>query len=345
MYQRMNNENIEYLDSIIPCEKLQKELPLSDDLRVKINDHRTTIKNILSGKDSRKLAIVGPCSIHDYDSALDYAIQLSEIAEKVKDKIFIVMRTYFEKPRTTIGWKGFINDPDLDNSFNINRGLFLCRKLLIEINTLGLPVGCEFLNTITPQYFSELVSWGSIGARTVESQLHRQLASGLSMPVGFKNATSGDIQVALNAIESANHKHTFFGIDTENRAVRIRTKGNEYCHLILRGGCCSPNYEEQYINEIPKDTSIIIDCSHGNSQKNYLNQFSVLNYLLQKFVQDEYKNVIGFMLESNIYSGNQKMIPDQQEKESLEYGISITDSCISILDTEKILYNVFKRLP
>lgn len=340
----MNNENIEYLDPIIPCEKLQKELPLSDELRNQIEKYRTTIKDIISGKDSRKLAIVGPCSIHDYDSAIDYAIQLSEIAEKVKDKIVVVMRTYFEKPRTTIGWKGFINDPDLDNSFNINRGLYLCRKLLIEINSLGLPVGCEFLNTISPQYFSELISWGSIGARTVESQLHRQLASGLSMPIGFKNGTSGDIQVALNAIESANNKHTFFGINHENRAVRVRTKGNSYCHLILRGGKIYPNYEEQHVNEIPQNTKIIIDCSHGNSQKNYLNQFSVLNYLLQKFIENKYLNVIGFMLESNIYSGNQKMIPGEQEKDTLEYGISITDSCISIIDTEKVLYNFAKRL-
>jgi 3-deoxy-7-phosphoheptulonate synthase len=340
----MNNENVEYLDYIIPCEKLEKELPLSDTLREQINNYRTTIKNILTGVDSRKLAIVGPCSIHDYDSAIDYASQLVEISEKIKDKIFIVMRTYFEKPRTIVGWKGFINDPELNNSFNINRGLYLSRKLLIEINSMGLPVGCEFLDTISPQYFSELVSWGSIGARTVESQLHRQLASGLSMPIGFKNGTSGDIQVALNAIDSAKNKHTFFGINHENRAVRIRTKGNQYCHLILRGGCCSPNYEEQYLSEIPLDTKIIIDCSHGNSQKNYLNQFSVLNYLLHKFIENKYTNVIGFMLESNIYSGNQKMVPGENEKENLEYGISITDSCISILDTEKVLYNFAKRL-
>lgn len=340
----MNNENVEYLDSIIPCEKLEKDLPLSDTLREQINGYRNTIRNIITGNDNRKLAIVGPCSIHDYDSAIDYALQLVEIADKVKDKIFIIMRTYFEKPRTTVGWKGFINDPDLNNSFNINRGLYLSRKLLIEINSMGLPVGCEFLDTISPQYFSELVSWGSIGARTVESQLHRQLASGLSMPIGFKNGTSGDIQVALNAIDSAKNKHTFFGINHENRAVRIRTKGNQYCHLILRGGSTNPNYEEQYLNEVPLDTKIIIDCSHGNSQKNYLNQFSVLNYILQKFIEHKYANVIGFMLESNIYSGNQKMIPGQIEKYTLEYGISITDSCISILDTEKVLYNFAKRL-
>lgn len=340
----MNDENIEYLDPIIPCCKLEKDLPISDTLREKINEYRTTIKNIISGKDNRKLAIIGPCSIHDYEAALDYATQLAQIAEKVKDKIFIVMRTYFEKPRTTIGWKGFINDPEIDNSFNINRGLYLCRKLLIEINSLGLPVGCEFLNTISPQYFSELVSWGSIGARTVESQLHRQLASGLSMPIGFKNATSGDIEVALNAIESSSHRHVFFGIDKENRAVRIRTKGNDYTHLILRGGKNLPNYEEHIVNNIPENIKIIIDCSHGNSQKNYLNQYSVLNYILQKYINSEYQNVIGFMLESNIHSGNQKIKPSIDIKDSLEYGISITDSCISILDTEKILFTFYKRL-
>ena len=258
----------------------------------------------------------------------------------VSDKIFIIMRTYFEKPRTIIGWRGYINDPDLDNSCNINRGLFLARKLLIQINSLGLPVGCEFLDTVSPQYFSELISWGSIGARTVESQLHRQLASGLSMPIGFKNNTSGNIKVAIDAILSSKHSHVFFGIDKNNSAVRIRTKGNQFSHLILRGSSSAPNYEDVFVDNIPDDVKIIIDCSHGNSQKNYLNQYSVLNYILQKYNNLEYNNVVGFMIESNIHAGNQKL----SDKENLEYGISITDSCINILDTEKILVNFSKRL-
>ena len=336
----MNNENIEFVDSIIPCEKLEKELPISDLLRNQITQHRRTIKNILLGVDKRKIAIVGPCSIHDYDSALDYAKQLAQISEMVSDKIFIIMRTYFEKPRTIIGWRGYINDPDLDNSCNINRGLFLARKLLIQINSLGLPVGCEFLDTVSPQYFSELISWGSIGARTVESQLHRQLASGLSMPIGFKNNTSGNIKVAIDAILSSKHSHVFFGIDKNNSAVRIRTKGNQFSHLILRGSSSAPNYEDVFVDNIPDDVKIIIDCSHGNSQKNYLNQYSVLNYILQKYNNLEYNNVVGFMIESNIHAGNQKL----SDKENLEYGISITDSCINILDTEKILVNFSKRL-
>ena len=329
---KMNDENIDLLDPIIDCKTLETELPISQKLKFQIDKWRTELKNILSGKDNRKIAIVGPCSIHDYDSAINYAKQLSIISEQVKDKLFIIMRTYFEKPRTTIGWKGFLNDPDLNNSCDINKGIRLSRRLLIDINTLGLPVGCEFLDTISPQYFSELITWGAIGARTVESQLHRQLASGLSMPIGFKNGTSGDIKVAKDAIISANNSHVFFGIDKNNLAVRVRTKGNKYCHLILRGGK-EPNYYKHVINYISDDIKIIVDCSHGNSEKNYKEQETVLDYLLYQYKCNNYLNVVGFMIESNIHPGSQLL----DNPNVLKYGVSITDGCIGLHDTERIL--------
>jgi 3-deoxy-7-phosphoheptulonate synthase len=338
----MNNENIEILEEITSCSELKKKYPVHDTLKKNIIEHRNTIKRIIKRQDHRKLVIVGPCSIHDYDLALDYAHQLKKIQEIVNDGVFIVMRVYFEKPRTTVGWKGFINDPDLDNSCDINKGLCLARNLLIEINKLGLPVGCEFLDTISPQYFSELISWGAIGARTVESQLHRQLASGLSMPIGFKNSTSGRTQEALDAILSAKSSHVFFGIDENNKAVRVKTKGNPHCHIVLRGGVLGPNYYEEFISEFNKKTkkeiSIIIDCSHGNSQKNYLNQIKVFEYLTQQLETPEYKNCIGMMLESNIHAGKQSI------KDNLDYGVSVTDACIDISQTRDLIYGLYKKL-
>ena len=334
----MNDENISFLDSVITCKELENDFPISINIRNKVNKWRDDIKNILNGSDKRKIAIIGPCSIHDYESAITYAKLLYNLSEKIKDKVLIIMRTYFEKPRTTIGWKGFINDPDLDNSFDINKGVKLARKLLIDINDIGLPVGCEFLDTITPQYFSELICWGAIGARTVESQLHRQLASGLSMPIGFKNGTSGDIKVAQDAIMSSQTPHVFFGINKENKTVRVRTKGNKFSHLILRGGQ-EPNYKNNTVDKI-QNTKIIIDCSHGNSNKNHLNQEKVLEYILEKYTNNLYKNVVGFMIESNIFPGSQIL---NNNKENLKYGISITDACIGINDTEKIMMNFFDK--
>lgn len=338
----MNNENIEFLEEIVSCSDLHKEYPINDKLKSNIVEYRNTIRKIIKRQDHRKLVIVGPCSIHDYTLAIDYAKRLKQIQEQVNDRVFIVMRVYFEKPRTTVGWKGFINDPDLDNTCDINKGLRLARQLLIEINELGLPVGCEFLDTISPQYFSELISWGAIGARTVESQLHRQLASGLSMPIGFKNSTSGRTQEALDAIVSSQQSHVFFGIDENSKAVRVKTKGNKYGHIILRGGVLGPNYDHSFVKEFNKKTnnnvSIIIDCSHGNSQKNYKNQIKVFEYLTQQLDTQEYKNCIGMMLESNIRSGKQSIT------DNLEYGVSVTDACIDISQTRDLIYNLYKQL-
>jgi len=289
--------------------------------------------------------IVGPCSIHNRDSALKYARKLSELSKKVSDKIFIVMRVYFEKPRTTIGWKGMIYDPDINGSYNIEQGLFLARKLLLQIVDLGLPVGTEMLDLIIPQYVSDAVSWAAIGARTTESQTHRQLASGLSMPVGFKNATDGNVQVAIDAIRTANSEHSFIGVTEEGQIGVFRTSGNSYGHIVLRGGN-QPNYSAEHIaflkvalNKAKIKCGIVVDCSHANSAKQYDRQRIALEDVIQQ-IRDGEDRIAGVMLESNLKPGSQKIVigetPDPE--------VSITDACIGWEETEELILSAYKNL-
>lgn len=333
----VNDTNVVEIKPLISPACLIDELPITESALQNVLISRDIIKNILNGTDPRLLIIVGPCSIHDPEAALEYALKLKVLCQKLSSSLFIVMRTYFEKPRTTIGWKGFINDPDLNNSFNINKGLKIARELLININELGVPCGIEFLDTISPQYISDLISWGAIGARTTESQLHRELVSGLSMPIGFKNSTNGNIQIVVDAIKSSYHSHKFLGVNTNGLASIIKTKGNPYTHMILRGSEHGPNYYQQFIdgahtilynNNI--STNIVVDCSHGNSQKKYKNQINVICYLTD-LIKSGYGKINGLMIESNLRSGNQPL------SSNLKYGVSITDECIDWSTTENLL--------
>jgi 3-deoxy-7-phosphoheptulonate synthase len=335
-----SNLNISEIKQIISPDDLLLKYAPSDSDKEFISKSRNDISNILNGNDAKLLVIVGPCSIHNYSEALEYAAKLKLEIEN-NPNLYIVMRVYFEKPRSRVGWKGFIYDPDLDNSFKINKGLELARKLLLEITKLEIPIGCEFLDTITPQYLSDLVSWGAIGARTSESQIHRQLASGLSMPIGFKNLTSGDYEKAIDGILSAMYPHNFIGIDEFGKASHIITKGNNMSHLILRGGD-TPNYNEEDLEKISKKlndekigTGLIIDCSHGNSQKEYNRQLLVALYIKRLTFLNKYP-IRGIMLESNINKGNQKIT----ENTTLKHGVSITDGCINFFTTIEL----FKKL-
>ncbi len=319
---------------------LAEELPLPDVLASDIANARRTIESILAHQDPRLLAIVGPCSVHDPEALLDFARQFQALCEPVLDAVFPVLRVYFEKPRTVVGWKGLINDPDLDGSFHINRGLHLARKVLLDVNQLGLPAASEFLDTTFGQYYADLVSFGAIGARTVESQIHRELASGLSMPVGFKNGTNGQVEVAIDAISSARHSHWFPSLTKEGTPAILQSTGNPHGHLILRGGSqTGPNYTADYINsaatalaarDLP--ASIIVDCSHGNSEKDYQRQAEVMSNLCDQIDQGQ-KAIRGVMLESNLVEGNQPVVAGQ----SLAYGQSITDACLSLADTGPLL--------
>ena len=327
--------------------QLKNQLPLTEAAAKTVLQGRQEIQNILEGKDSRKFIIVGPCSIHDPKAAEDYAKKLKALAERVKDKLLIVMRVYFEKPRTTVGWKGLINDPDLDGSFNLQKGLLTARSLLIKIAEIGLPTATEALDPVTPQYLAELISWSAIGARTIESQTHREMASGLSMPVGFKNSTDGNIQVALNAIQSSRMAHNFLGLDQKGQINTFKTKGNPYGHLILRGGDRRPNFDaatvtraEKKLKELNLPQKIVIDCSHGNSHKNHKLQASVLENILQQ-IADGNQSIVGMMLESNLYEGNQQITENLEE---LEYGVSVTDKCIGWQETEKIVLSAHEQL-
>lgn len=339
--------NIESSQVLMTPIQLKSQLPLTQAAAKTVSQGRQELQNILDGKDSRKFIIVGPCSIHAPKAAEDYAKKLKVLADKVKDKLLIVMRVYFEKPRTTVGWKGLINDPDLDGSFNMQKGLFTARDLLIKIGEIGLPVATEALDPITPQYLAELISWSAIGARTIESQTHREMASGLSMPVGFKNGTDGNIQVALNAIQSSKMPHNFIGLDREGQISTFKTKGNSYSHLILRGGDRQPNFDaatvtraEKKLKDLDLPQTIVIDCSHGNSHKNHKLQASVLENILQQIAEGN-QSIVGMMLESNLSEGNQK-IPKNLEK--LQYGVSVTDKCIGWEETEEIILSAHEKL-
>ena len=291
-------------------------------------------------KDRRLIGVIGPCSIHDIKAAQEYGHKLAELARKVEDTIFIVMRTYFEKPRTTTGWKGLVNDPYLNDTFKINEGLEMARKCLIDLSALGLPLGTEALDPITPQYLQDLISWSAIGARTTESQTHRELASGLSGPVGFKNGTDGGTQVAINALKSAAGAHRFLGINSDGQVAIIHTKGNPYSHLVLRGGNGRPNYDsvsitlcEQELKKAGLPVNIMVDCSHANSNKDANLQPLVLKNINNQ-IRDGNRSIIGFMLESNLQSGRQEIPLDHSQ---LQYGVSVTDACINWKSTEECI--------
>ena len=343
----MDNTNIEYISTLITPKNLRDTFALTGDMKSTICSARETISQILTGKDSRIICVVGPCSIHNFDEAYQYAEKLNRLRHKFSDKLFIVMRTYFEKPRTTIGWKGYINDPDLNDTFNINKGLTVSRQLLCKITQLGIPCGTEILDSITCQYLSDLLSWGSIGARTVESQIHRQIASGCSFPIGFKNSSNGSVTTAINAVISSNHPHCFRGISLLGQPSICKTMGNKNSHVILRGSYENgSNYDrktvEQYIPAFNQlGTRIMIDCSHGNSDKNYKNQAKVIHSVSQQLTQYPNNIICGVMLESNIHSGKQALVPNKVP----EYGISITDGCVDLVETEALLQKLYDAVP
>jgi len=340
-----NNINILSRSPLTSPKAIKSELPLSLDAVAKVISARQEIRDILDRKSKKFIMIVGPCSIHNRESALKYARKLNELREKVSDKIFIIMRVYFEKPRTTIGWKGMIYDPEINGSYNIEQGIFFARKLLLQIVDLGLPVGTEMLDLIFPQYVSDAVSWAAIGARTTESQTHRQLASGLSMPVGFKNATDGNLQIAIDAIKTANSEHSFIGVIEEGQIGVFRTAGNPYGHTVLRGGN-QPNYSAEHIASLKValkkaaiKCGIIVDCSHANSAKKHEQQKIVLEDVIQQIRNGE-DHIAGVMLESNLKPGSQKIVigktPDPE--------ISITDACIGWEETEELILSAYKNL-
>lgn len=307
---------------------------------------RTAINKIIFGDDPRLLIVVGPCSIHDLESGREYAQRLAQIAKELSDRILVVMRVYFEKPRTTVGWKGLIMDPNLDGTSDIPAGLEIARSFLTEVLDLGLATATELLDPITPQYIADLICWSAIGARTTESQTHRQMASGLSMPLGFKNGTNGDLTVAINAIQAASQPQTFLGIDNAGRANALTTKGNPNCHIVLRGGSDGPNYSSEHIAQTEEklkqanlEPAIMVDCSHANSQKKPELQPDVFHNVLKQSIQN--KSIIGAMLESNLFAGNQKF---PQAKDKLQYGVSITDGCIDWESTEKLLRDAYAEL-
>lgn len=329
-------------------EILRQEIAKTPEQAEFVLESRNQIASTLNGKDGRLLVIVGPCSIHDTQAGLEYAKKLANLSREIDDRILVAMRVYFEKPRTTVGWKGLIMDPDLNNTCNLEKGLRTARSFLRDILDLRLPTATELLDPITPQYISDLLSWSAIGARTTESQTHRQMASGLSMPVGFKNATSGNVNAAINAILAASQEQTFLGIDRNGRASAVTTTGNPECHLILRGGDSGANYDELSVRKAQEaidagglDTPVMIDCSHANSGKDPAKQPEVLTEIVRQF-KDPNLRVSSAMIESNLLHGSQKFPPSKDTK--LQYGLSITDGCIDWETTEKILRKAHKDL-
>ena len=331
---------IDEIRQLLPPSLLLSELPILDSSAQLINSTRSDIDNVLNGLSDKLLAVVGPCSIHDQKAAIEYADHVRKWISKYSNDLLIVMRVYFEKPRTTVGWKGLINDPSLDNSFDINNGLKIARSLLSEINEMGVPAGTEFLDAISPQYYADLISWGAIGARTTESQIHRELASGLSMPIGFKNGTGGSIKIAVDGIKAASQPHHFLSVTKQGVSGIVKTRGNKSCHIILRGSSNGPNCDSDSINETSKllkdndlPGQLMVDCSHGNSLKEYKRQVSVAENLSEQ-ISNGSKDIASVMIESNLVEGNQKISSNLSD---LVYGQSVTDSCVGLEDTEKIL--------
>ncbi|KAI8356605.1 3-deoxy-7-phosphoheptulonate synthase [Choanephora cucurbitarum] len=340
----LDDKRITNIRPLIPPQILMEDLPLSLKAAATILEGRQGAENIIHGNDDRLLVVVGPCSIHDVKAGLEYAERLIEYAKSAKDDLHIIMRVYFEKPRTTVGWKGLINDPNLNNTYEINKGLRIARKLLLDLNEMGIPAACEFLDTISPQYTGDLVSWGAIGARTTESQIHRELASGLSCPVGFKNGTDGGMRVAIDAISAASHGHHFLSVTKQGLSAIVQTGGNDSCHVILRGGKSGPNYSAEYISSAAEDLKksklspiVMVDCSHGNSSKDHNRQPVVARDIAAQLANpNETGNyIVGVMIESNLVEGRQDIPSDGPEK--LTYGKSITDACINWEDTVQVL--------
>jgi 3-deoxy-7-phosphoheptulonate synthase len=329
---------IEKIKELLPPIALIEKFPLNEAATQTVYEGRNSIHNILNASDPRLLVVIGPCSIHDPKAAIEYANKLLPLRKKYSDQLEIVMRVYFEKPRTTVGWKGLINDPNLDNSCNINKGLKIARKLLVDINQIGMPTAGEYLDMITPQYIADLTSWGAIGARTTESQVHRELASGLSCPVGFKNGTDGNINIALDAIRAADSAHHFLSVTKYGHSAIVQTTGNKDCHIILRGGK-GPNYSAEHISAVKSELidaglpqKIMIDFSHANSDKDFKRQLIVCDDICQQIESGE-NSIFGVMVESFLQQGNQKLIDGQAEV----FGQSITDGCIGWEDTELLL--------
>ncbi|HYE91015.1 MAG TPA: 3-deoxy-7-phosphoheptulonate synthase [Terriglobales bacterium] len=328
--QRTFDLRIESYKPLLPPAILLEELPLSDRAADTVSRGRQEVARILRGEDDRLVIVVGPCSIHDPDAGLEYARRLRQLAEEHAGDLCIVMRVYFEKPRTTVGWKGLINDPKLDGTFAINDGLRKARHFLLDVTELGLPAGCEFLDPISPQYISDTVSWGAIGARTTESQVHRELASGMSMPIGFKNGTDGGVQIAIDAVRAAAHPHRFLGVTEQGLAAIVATRGNQDCHVILRGGESGPNYEATNVQKVAGALRaanvaprLMIDASHGNSSKDYRRQPVVAHDVASQIAEGE-TAIMGMMLESFLVDGRQELV----EPGALRYGQSVTDACM-----------------
>ena len=344
---RLSDLNIDDYQVVVTPTELKKELPLPESVRELVANSRQTVQDILDGKDDRLFAVVGPCSIHDTELALEYGKRLKALADEVSGQIFIIMRVYFEKPRTTVGWKGLINDTHLNGSFEIEDGLRKARKLLIDLSEIGLPLATEALDPISPQYLQDTITWTAIGARTTESQTHREMSSGLSSPVGFKNGTDGSLDVAVNAMKSVVSGHAFLGINPQGQVAITKTKGNHYGHVVLRGGGGKPNYDsvsvalcEQALEKAKLPTNIVVDCSHANSNKDHNVQPLVLDDIAHQ-IKDGNRSICGVMIESNINEGNQS-IPDDLSQ--LKYGVSVTDACISWESTVKSLNKMASTL-
>ncbi|MDC0661858.1 3-deoxy-7-phosphoheptulonate synthase [Marinobacter sp. SS21] len=344
---KLENVNVASQETLITPEALKAEMPLSEQAAATVERGRQAIYDIMDGKDHRLFIVVGPCSIHDVKAAREYAEKLKALAEEVSDTLLIVMRVYFEKPRTTVGWKGLINDPHLDDTFDIEQGLHIGRRLLLDIAELGLPTATEALDPISPQYLQDTISWSAIGARTTESQTHREMSSGLSMAIGFKNGTDGSLDVAVNAMKSVSHPHSFLGINQEGQVAIIRTQGNAYGHVVLRGGGGKPNYDsvsvalcEQALEKAGLRKSIMVDCSHANSNKDPGLQPLVMQDISHQILEGN-SSIQGLMVESHLNWGNQSIPEDLSQ---LQYGVSITDACIDWPTTEKAIRDMRDKL-
>jgi len=344
---RTNNLNVSGLTPLIAPADLKQVLPLSEEDAEFVAEARTQVQDILWNRDPRMMVVIGPCSIHDPKAALEYAERLAELNRELRDQLMLVMRVYFEKPRTTIGWKGLINDPDLNGTHQISKGLGIARRLMLNITAMGLPVATEMLDPITPQYMADTISWGAIGARTTESQTHREMSSGLSFPVGFKNGTDGNLQVAIDAMGAACHPHSFLGINREGRTSIVRTTGNPDVHIVLRGGNLKPNFAaadiagaEEKLDQAGIKTTLMVDCSHANSLKDHNRQEAVMQDVMEQVAAGNAK-IGSLMIESFLKEGNQKMA---DKLEDLEYGVSITDKCVNWETTERMLRHAHATL-
>ena len=339
MFRSTDDLRITQVRSLIPPAILIEEVPVSERASNIVADARTAVANALAGRDPRLVLVVGPCSIHDTKAAIEYAERLEPVARRYADQLIVIMRTYFEKPRTSVGWKGLINDPDLDESFHINKGLRLARKLLLDINDIGLPTASEFLDAQVPQHIADLTSYVAIGARTTESQVHRELASGLSMPVGFKNSTDGNVRTAIDAVLAARSPHWFPSVTKHGVSAIFQTAGNDTCHVILRGGSTGPNYAPEHVADACAKLAsqglrdaVIVDCSHGNSRKDHAKQAEVIRSICNQVASGS-RLIFGAMLESNLVEGRQDYVPGKPAV----YGQSITDACISLDQTERLI--------